>query len=495
MSLAYDTKLLRRVWLHQQPIGTPDTGQPDRNLSRTSRLRWLGARRSDSECWDCYEGPSGEPFRASVTQSLDWDVACNVLRELAVELQRACQDESFPTELSLDRLWITDDSHIKLLPFDAPKQHVPDHESPAQKSPDNGTSDNGDVIRVRSDTESAESTKRRKAAGLELLRQAAQKILAATSLGSPSQSSMPLSGREHLQRLAQAVSWDQVNQELQNLQRSPAVNVSRRVAGLLVTTFALPVFFMASVSVAGILIRRQAESMPEVRELGKVAFLLSDELQANRADKQQRVEALEQLVAGKYRDVIEDQELMNSLIAMVSVPVNFRKPLNDALKRQHPSAEELSNAERTVEEIRANHKGFIPELTAIMTPNFSLLMSAFAWLEAVWLPSLVTAVLFRGGLLLRIFGLTLVNRRGQPASRLRFLMRMILTGIPILAIVVVSALSLGPVFISGPTQSWLMQILPFLLVAVICVLAFVFGTRQHLLSDRLAGTVIVARVG
>ena len=63
----------------------------------------------------------------------------------------------------------------------------------------------------------------------------------------------------------------------------------------------------------------------------------------------------------------------------------------------------------------------------------------FCWLEFVWLPSLFTGFLFRGGLLVRLFGLTFVNGKGEPASSLRVLCRMILSGvIPISAAVCTS---------------------------------------------------------
>lgn len=60
--LGYDRKLLRRVWLHVQPLSTAEVSVPRHQSACERDLRWLGGRRSDHECWDCYEAPSGAPL-------------------------------------------------------------------------------------------------------------------------------------------------------------------------------------------------------------------------------------------------------------------------------------------------------------------------------------------------------------------------------------------------------------------------------------------------
>ena len=60
--LAYDLRLLRKVWIRTVPPGTPPLAAPLRNVGRVGRLRWLAGRRSPQENWDAFEGVGGQPL-------------------------------------------------------------------------------------------------------------------------------------------------------------------------------------------------------------------------------------------------------------------------------------------------------------------------------------------------------------------------------------------------------------------------------------------------
>ncbi len=115
--LAYDAKLLRRVWLRVRSPGSPEIDSTARNLARMSRLRWLGGRRTATESWDCYEALSGKPLTQAIDDGLSWDAMVGALWQLSNELTTACNDSSLPAELALDHLWITDEEILKVLPF------------------------------------------------------------------------------------------------------------------------------------------------------------------------------------------------------------------------------------------------------------------------------------------------------------------------------------------------------------------------------------------
>jgi hypothetical protein len=102
----------------------------------------------------------------------------------------------------------------------------------------------------------------------------------------------------------------------------------------------------------------------------------------------------------------------------------------------------------------------------------------------VGLPALVAALLFRGGMVLLIAGVTYVRKDGARASRLRLLWRAILAWAPSFLVLVVTILALA--------IHWVWQ--PYLALALLGLLAVwsvALPTRG--LQDRLAGTWPVPR--
>ncbi|MCX6924402.1 MAG: hypothetical protein NT154_14490 [Verrucomicrobia bacterium] len=109
---------------------------------------------------------------------------------------------------------------------------------------------------------------------------------------------------------------------------------------------------------------------------------------------------------------------------------------------------------------------------------------ATSLLAYVGLPALVAALVFRGGVVLLIAGVTYVRKDGQRASRLRLLWRALVTWSPLVPMAGLSALALAK---HWPWQPWLALALLGLLTAV----SIALPTRG--LQDRLAGTWPVPR--
>lgn len=118
--LGFDARLLRRVWIRKLPPGRPAIPPSLRHVGRPGRLRWLSAKRTDTEAWDAYEAAPGQPLLALVSGPQEWSRVRYWLLDLAEELQAATQDGSLPATLSLDRVWIRADGRAKLLDFRAP---------------------------------------------------------------------------------------------------------------------------------------------------------------------------------------------------------------------------------------------------------------------------------------------------------------------------------------------------------------------------------------
>ncbi|MGB7326909.1 MAG: hypothetical protein WBD31_18680 [Rubripirellula sp.] len=122
----------------------------------------------------------------------------------------------------------------------------------------------------------------------------------------------------------------------------------------------------------------------------------------------------------------------------------------------------------------------------------AIFWGACTWLELVWFPSLFTGLLFRGGALLRLFGLALVNRRGQRASGLRVLIRMFFSGLfPLAAIVAYGFLS--SIYDNSLAAVSKQQVVAAFLVLVACVAVVIYRSRTRLFSDRYAGTYLVTK--
>ena len=121
LSLGYDTRLLRKVWLRQTRAGEPPVPPVLRNIARPSRLRWLQGDRNADGSWDAYEAVSGAPLVNLLSERQPWQTVRHWLTDLAAELDASAKDDGASHAVpDLDRVWITSDGRAKLLDFPAP---------------------------------------------------------------------------------------------------------------------------------------------------------------------------------------------------------------------------------------------------------------------------------------------------------------------------------------------------------------------------------------
>jgi eukaryotic-like serine/threonine-protein kinase len=121
-----DLILDRQVWLVMRPLDVGKIAPARREISRTSRLRWLGGgdvslgNRSSklTHHWDAFIAPS---TGCSLTQmiadqgTLSWTTSRHLLLQLADELAIALTDDTFPDGLSLDQVWLQPDGQIMIV--------------------------------------------------------------------------------------------------------------------------------------------------------------------------------------------------------------------------------------------------------------------------------------------------------------------------------------------------------------------------------------------
>lgn len=116
----FDSRLLRRVWLHLVPAGTPSVSNIVRNVGRPGRLRWLAGRRSAVENWDAYECLAGQSLVKRIANPQPWECLRVWLLDVATELHESENDGSLSREPGLECIWITRDGRAKLMDMPAP---------------------------------------------------------------------------------------------------------------------------------------------------------------------------------------------------------------------------------------------------------------------------------------------------------------------------------------------------------------------------------------
>jgi uncharacterized RDD family membrane protein YckC len=113
--VAYDPLLRRPVWLLREGESAPALAR--RNLSRPGRLRWLQSIDVGGSRWNAFEAPEGTPLSNLVNDGtrLPWETLREWLHDLAAEVWAATGDDTLPSVLSLDQVWITKQGHAVLL--------------------------------------------------------------------------------------------------------------------------------------------------------------------------------------------------------------------------------------------------------------------------------------------------------------------------------------------------------------------------------------------
>jgi tRNA A-37 threonylcarbamoyl transferase component Bud32 len=122
--LGEDGALNRRVWLWLRPAAEGELPAGRREVSRTTRPRWLAGGRAGDQRWDAFVASPGFPLPDALPdrRRLLWPEALPILEQLADELAAACADGTLPHALSLEQVWVETTGRVQLLdtPLRAP---------------------------------------------------------------------------------------------------------------------------------------------------------------------------------------------------------------------------------------------------------------------------------------------------------------------------------------------------------------------------------------
>lgn len=456
--LADDARLMRKLWIRTQPLGTPPVASALRRVGRPGRLRWLNGRRSDDECWDAYEAPSGRPLVDLLDRPRSWREVRFWLCDLAEELQAAAATETLPDVLALDRVWITSDGRAKLLDFPAPS--------------------------VRSFSASAATSE-------SFLGEVAHAALtggvSTPAFGAP-QVPLPLHAREFLELYPEVKDLNGYVEQLRALLlKASAVSRRRRLA-LVCGCVTIPLVF-------GLIAVRLSD--PRVlefqRELSSLRQCLDQHTAWNRgaardAHARERV-ALEVYIAHRFAPLVSDRRgPWMSGYASGSFESAERLTIEQMVSRHPtPTPEELADARAVlagrIKYFEASDSREQPGPRSIPF-IFLVVLVNVKWLA---IPSLVSSFVFGGGILLRLLGLAIVTRDGAPLPEWpwRAVWRTLLVWSPLIA-------SAASIRLLGDGFVGIASATAFALIFVAGAVWSVVRPERGV-QDRLAGTFLVPR--
>jgi eukaryotic-like serine/threonine-protein kinase len=470
--LAYDLKLLRKVWLREVPPGTPPVPPPLRNLGRVGRLRWLTGKRSPEENWDAFEAPTGQPFLELVRHPQPWRDVRYWLHDLAGEISAAEKDGTLP-ELALDRVWITVEGRAKLFDFPAPGLASSlSSQPPVTRSP------TPPLASFNASTLQPFNAFLNAVAATALAGSPGAWTQPAAEVGMP----LPLYARAFLRSLTQMAGADTVAAALKPLLTRVAVVSHARRAALVLGCIAFPVLAGLAGSYGLGYMRELTRKNPGLMDVSTLCSIrTSGRFWGGKKAHLPTDREFAIYIASHYRGVITNATVWSSPWALGMVNGESRKFAEQSVAdHPAPTTNEVAEADAAVSK-------YVPkEQPLAVTPSSGLWAMVGTVTLAVYvaLPALVAALLFRGGLVLLLAGVTYVKRDGQRASRLRLLWRAVVTWCPAFP-------ALALTFV-GLQMHWTWQ--PWLALALLGMLAAVsVALPERGIQDRLAGTWPVPR--
>jgi hypothetical protein len=460
--LGYDDRLRRRVWLRRAEPSEPPIPVERRTLSRPTRLRWLSGRRTDRECWDAFEAVEGAPLVSLLGRAHPWSVVRGWLLELATEIRAGLADGSLPA-LTLDRVWITDAGRARLIDWPA---------SAASPSADAGP----DLASAQKFLHDVGAT-------------ALEPAYATSGLQVP----LPLGARSFLERLDQSVfeSADALVAQAEALAGDRATIGRGRRAGHLVLCSLPPIVVALFLGVVMLIFTWPLTADAELADFAQSVRRL-ERLNRNLADARLQGErrALELYVAGRHRARVEDPATWSRGALLLRVSPGIRESAQRAVTAHpEPAEAELRSAEAIVRSSLDEERRELEQLQSpigLAAIFLFITMGTFIIIAAL---GLLSAVIFRGGLQLRFFGIAVVTRHGGDVSRMRALARAALAWSPIS--IGLTGLLLSPDRALSD-RSWMVASAASLALLLIGAIYAVRHPERGI-QDRIAGTTLVPR--
>ncbi len=463
--LGYDARLLRKVWLRRSPPAAPAVAGGLRHLARTGRLRWLNGKRSETESWDAYEAVAGQSLLELLSKRQAWAAIRFWLLDLAEELKAGEKDGSRPSVLSLDRVWITADGRAKLLDFPAPGSRLPNLDPPPREL-------------------SPQAFLRQTALSALEGRPLSVEQARASALELP----LPLYVRSFFQRLESLPDAHAVWAQLKPLiGKPPVISRARRLA-MLGISIAFPAFIAATQWASSYFI-----STKENAEILALHFCLTQGKLTTDTNSPTGVggktnRPLEIFIAERFRPIVTNPAAWSGRLANQLIQPD-QKALVERLITAHPSIapSEFAQAKTAVQSqfpmistATTQPTSFFPSLSTMIPLIVYCITVVF-----IILPGFAAALMFRGGLAMRILGIAVVGPNGKP-SRGRTFWRNLIAWLPFL---------LSPMIAKAVEEMSVKLWAPVIATGVLALLAGLSLMLRRSFQDQLAHSWLVPAGG
>jgi hypothetical protein len=374
----------------------------------------------------------------------------------------------------MNRVWLTSDGRAKLLEFPAPGAGC----SKGVTAPDQ------DSCSAPFGNDDAQL----------FLKQVAASALTGRPLSvaeirqGPVTGVLPLPARNFLSQLPRFPDLDRMMAQLTPLlHQAAAISRTRRLA--LMAACCLPATLLMAILCFLLVFMQKysaslGDSQQELVSLGYCVDRFETLEKAARTDaNQSEREALEIYIAARSKQTKTNEFVSNALEKSKESKVRELYQIMNQIQAKHPapSVQEIADATARLKPFLDACPAYPAELMGQKFRVGLITMLPYWCALLVAVPSLIAALVCRGGLLVRALGVDFVARDGAPASRWRLLARILLTWSPL-----VVDLALTPVL--GPFKA---EAIMFALFAL--GLTFSLLDPQRSLPDRLAGTWPVPR--
>ncbi len=510
-----DAALGRRAWIWLRPADESPLSAARRDLSRTTRLRWLAGGREEGSHnesttaapgapqrpaggmesewqWDAFLTPDGGPLAGAGRMS--WSETRQLLGLLAEELAEAEAGGTLPAALGTGQVWVRPDGRVHLLDMAVGPADAPTHNSPLTLV--------GETALLALRGRAAERGRRTAGVGVPLPGHAI--AILGRLVGAGRSYANLQEFRAALAAVADKPAETTRPRRLAHVALLTAFLSFGLCAGLAPTGF-----FPAGHAASLVLRIRQQEALRErlkevhaqdqagtqaanpvqrqtalrqLQEDERLAAELDRKLERTQREHTARLEALDGM-SRTFARAIEEQ-MLEQVEAMEKQPAGTALALPPASKpylvRSMVQLEASETAARDEEEGAA----WVQTIMLVFWP-------------AVWV---VWAFLFRGGLSFLLMGLTLVRGNGRPALRIQCAWRALLVWTPVVGLAVASVWLDAAYWSAWPdaaAQPWMLAASSaawwagLALLPVYAALAVWLPRRS--LHDWLAGTHVVPR--
>ena len=485
--LAFDPALRRRIWIHLRAENAGPVSAVRRDLNRPARLRWLNAGQWDNRVWNAYEASDGVPLLTLAQEPQSWRAVRFWLLDLAEEISTGLTDPPTAPCLALERIWIAANGRASILDFCCPG--LPQAGAVTTPISLNGVEDMQRFLDLVANTalqRPSGGTARENGAAL-----------------------VPLHAQSFLSTLARH-AFEQAEFIVGNLHSliSKPARITRawRAASL---TLAPAIILGFSLLLVGMISferirweRRWAALYPGKASLRTAAQVYTESIKQYRKGEitDKEVESNRIYLVNRFGPVLADDAFWRDQELTGVFTESERTQLRKAVREDTaPSPEVAQEAERSVTpRIREQERIERAGMGWIVIGGLVCGAAAFSLLEFMgWL-------FFGQSLILRLFGIAVVDRQGQSVTRLRLLWRWLIVWVPI---GIIGALVAGfaafalaaratLIFQLGPDSDRVIAILPWVLTTSagaiwLGIMAYAISRPQQGLVDRLAGTKLV----